>query len=310
MPLDPVVTGSLIGAGANLLGGLFGSSSNRSMMRDQLRYQREFAQHGIRWRVEDAKAAGLHPLYAMGAQVTPYSPTLIPDSVGPALAEAGQNIGRAVAATQTAEERMMTQLTLEKARKDLAETDARIGLLESERLRNLTEAHGKPFPAGGGAFTFAMGDEGTVYPSRALPARSNALPVGLVDLRPPDLPLAASHAAPQDMAGVPPLWREYQLAPGRKIALPGGVSGDVSESLETLSESAALMAMVLSENDRRFGKGWTDWFMDTYYGAPVSRWIDNSLEGMFGPPWKRKKLPDTFRHPVPEKDMSRRFLAR
>lgn len=29
--------------------------------------QKEFAQHGIRWKMDDAKAAGIHPMYAMGA---------------------------------------------------------------------------------------------------------------------------------------------------------------------------------------------------------------------------------------------------
>lgn len=39
--------------------------------------QREFAQHGIRWKVNDAKKAGLHPLYAIGAQTTSASPAYV-----------------------------------------------------------------------------------------------------------------------------------------------------------------------------------------------------------------------------------------
>lgn len=85
--------------------------------------QREFAQNGIRWRVEDAKAAGLHPLAALGAAGAMYSPSVTagggqysveqgrpggqPD-IGASLSNMGQGLGRAVAATQTPAEKIQT----------------------------------------------------------------------------------------------------------------------------------------------------------------------------------------------------------
>jgi hypothetical protein len=36
--------------------------------------QKEFAQNGISWKVADAKRAGIHPLAALGASTTPYTP--------------------------------------------------------------------------------------------------------------------------------------------------------------------------------------------------------------------------------------------
>lgn len=39
--------------------------------------QKEFAQHGIRWKVADAKAAGLHPLYAVGASTSSAMPITV-----------------------------------------------------------------------------------------------------------------------------------------------------------------------------------------------------------------------------------------
>lgn len=58
--------------------------------------QREFAQNGIRWRVDDAKAAGLHPLAALGASGSSYSPTSVMldplPSEKPWQATLGQNI--------------------------------------------------------------------------------------------------------------------------------------------------------------------------------------------------------------------------
>lgn len=72
--------------------------------------QKEFAQKGIRWKVDDARAAGIHPLYALGATTHSYSPVSVgttPDtSLGSAVASAGQDISRAMNATRTAPERM------------------------------------------------------------------------------------------------------------------------------------------------------------------------------------------------------------
>lgn len=49
----------------------------REINAENLKYQKEFAQHGISWRVDDARQAGLHPLAALGAQVTSFSPSFV-----------------------------------------------------------------------------------------------------------------------------------------------------------------------------------------------------------------------------------------
>lgn len=50
------------GFGGSLVSSLFGqSSANQSM-----RFQKEMAQHGVRWRMNDLKAAGLNPIMAAG----------------------------------------------------------------------------------------------------------------------------------------------------------------------------------------------------------------------------------------------------
>lgn len=69
--------------------------------------QREFAQNGIRWKVEDAKAAGIHPLYALGANTVSYSPVSVGESSNPAtnFASLGQDLGRAINAGRTGEEK-------------------------------------------------------------------------------------------------------------------------------------------------------------------------------------------------------------
>lgn len=99
--------------------------------------QREFAQNGIRWKVEDARAAGISPLAAMGAQG--YSPGVmintdpgpIPElpRSGPAPAEQmvdalkmGQDFGRAMNATRTQVERDEAMYALQKQRAELENT--------------------------------------------------------------------------------------------------------------------------------------------------------------------------------------------
>lgn len=89
-----------IAAGAALYGGYVSNKNARSQQSQNTALQREFAQNSIQWKTADAKAAGLHPLYAMGSAATPYSPTTYSDSMGPALASAGQSVARGYAANQ------------------------------------------------------------------------------------------------------------------------------------------------------------------------------------------------------------------
>jgi len=94
---------ALISAGANLIGGFMGSKDKSK----DIKMQKEFAQHGIRWKVEDAKAAGIHPLAALGAQTTSYAPVSVGgSSMATGLASAGQDIARAVDSTRTTGERL------------------------------------------------------------------------------------------------------------------------------------------------------------------------------------------------------------
>ena len=109
--------GNLISAGASLLGGLIGKSSaddardaaNAHSLRQEA-LQREFAQNGIQWKVQDALKAGIHPIYALGsagASFSPVSQNFSADTSLPnALAAAGQDIGRGIHATRTQSQRM------------------------------------------------------------------------------------------------------------------------------------------------------------------------------------------------------------
>lgn len=84
-------------------------------LRDQDHERQErFAKSGIQWRAADAAAAGIHPLYALGANVPTYSPSPVQvgastatadTSMGSAVASMGQDIGRAINSTRTPDQR-------------------------------------------------------------------------------------------------------------------------------------------------------------------------------------------------------------
>lgn len=124
--------GDLVSAGANLIGGLIGQSNTasanaaarrqaaqiakdeRKMAQKNIRLQKDFAQQGIRWKVEDAERAGIHPLYALGAQTSSFSPVSVGSasyspqadaSMPNALANIGQDLSRAIQTTRTQSER-------------------------------------------------------------------------------------------------------------------------------------------------------------------------------------------------------------
>lgn len=134
----------LIGTGANMY--LAGRSADRAeaMNERNIALQREFAQNGIRWRVEDAKAAGLHPLAALGASGASFSPvTQVGDTYFPGrdIAEMGQNIGRAMDAGMTEEEKIRARLQTLLLFSQIKETDARADYYQNEIFRRNLEGN-------------------------------------------------------------------------------------------------------------------------------------------------------------------------
>lgn len=112
--------GSIISAGANLIGGALNRRHEKSMAENNANLQRDFAQMGIQWKVQDAKAAGLHPLAALGAQTITPSPSYVSGgSFGNSVAAAGQDIGRAVSASMDTQGREMRQMQIASAKLDL-----------------------------------------------------------------------------------------------------------------------------------------------------------------------------------------------
>ena len=72
--MSVALAAGLVGAYGAYRGSRMASKSAMQQAELDRQLQKEFAQHGVRWRVEDAKAAGIHPLAALGMspnQATP-----------------------------------------------------------------------------------------------------------------------------------------------------------------------------------------------------------------------------------------------
>ena len=150
--------GSLLGGIASSALSLFGKNKEAKM-------QKQFAKNGIQWKVEDAKKAGVHPLYALGANTVSYSPVGVGDSFG-WLSDMGQEIDRSRMATSGRETRRMEaalgSLSLERAG---LEND----LLRAEIAKTRGQV-GPPVPAGG---------RGLVPEDLVKPQRTDGLNIGV-----------------------------------------------------------------------------------------------------------------------------------
>jgi hypothetical protein len=84
----------IVGGALGFFGSKKSSDATAEAARMNIAHQKEFAQKGIRWKVQDAKEAGLHPLAALGAQTGSFSPVSVGDQ-GAAYKSAGQSISNA-----------------------------------------------------------------------------------------------------------------------------------------------------------------------------------------------------------------------
>lgn len=152
---------SIAGAGISALTSSSAASANRdaqfAINEQNIAMQKEFAQHGIRWKVEDAQAAGIHPLYGLGAQTASFSnnaftPVADTNQAGDIIARGGADIGRAIHATRTRDERheaVMRALTQER------------GMLENQLLASQIARMsqvGPPMATPGGSVMVRGGD--------------------------------------------------------------------------------------------------------------------------------------------------------
>lgn len=235
-----------IGGGTALASGALGAWNQREMMEDQLHQQQQFAQMGIRWRVADAEAAGLHPLYALNAPLIQPSPIGIGGNpLGEGLANMGQEVSRAIRAQETPDQRMEKDLRLQLLKSQIGESDARAGYYDSMAMRNFVNDRSSP----------------AMPPAVPMANQFDAVRQGLVTVKPDEV--VSARADDRSVgAGVHPGHREYQISRhGLKIRLPYSEEGP-SESLENIPWY--MWPAVIQHNRSYYGPDWGTRFLREY----------------------------------------------
>lgn len=177
----PLIIGAGIAAGSSLLGGAMNSAANKKAQQGQNEQawyiddwnraqlqrnrdedyarQKEFANMGVRWKVNDAQNAGIHPLAVLGGGAATYSPGTQSvgmsapsasgdSSWGNAIADAGKSIGaamgqdtsRAQQATATVYERQMADLNI----RNMELRNAGLELQNAQAVKDLFGAYNQP----------------------------------------------------------------------------------------------------------------------------------------------------------------------
>lgn len=121
---------------------LLGNKRPEAIKKQAEDLQREFAQSGVQWRVQDAIKAGIHPLAALGFQGPQASPVIVGDSdLGSdpnrnVAINMGQDFGRAMMASASREDRMLQAMNLASMRLDI-EGKAIDNQIRASQLRKL-----------------------------------------------------------------------------------------------------------------------------------------------------------------------------
>lgn len=210
-----------IASGIGAISGLFGGGgglSPRKAAALQYEYQARILQNQLQWRVQDAKAAGIHPLYAIGAPTVSFSPSVVggeDPSFSDRLQNMGAGVSRAAAAFKSSPERALTT--------KMAALQVENQELQNTRLKSeivLMNQPGTPPGFGNPQVVAGSGDSGV--------AQYN--PSEIISRHPSN---------PGNVAGNPkPSAMVVQNLDGSTVILP---SPDVTEALEAGGEVLGLL---------------------------------------------------------------------
>lgn len=236
--------GAGVGAVTDIVTGQLDAAQNRQAQRMSADLQREFAQHGIEWRVEDAKRAGLHPLAALG--MAPASGFTIPIGSN-AFEGAGQNISRAISAAGTHDDRELerAQLELLKAQTNKTSTEA---MLASAQLGKMGQEANQSVPPLGPQREYPQLPEGQ------LPHPPYDYTQGYIDVKAPPI-MSSKEGDPSTQAGTIPGHGVLSLHPRMNMLVPAGEGQEATWEMWAELPWYEKIAFLI-ENANRFGPGW------------------------------------------------------
>lgn len=290
------IAGSVISGGFGLGGAFLSNAFDRGLVRQQQDFQREVGQNTIKWRVDDAKRAGVHPLYALGAPSTPSYPIQIGDHTGPALQEMGQNIGGAVNRMLDSQARERHQLDMALGAAQLSESDARKEMYLSEAARNRQQP-AAPMPGLG------MQREGTVRGQLESLGQDPQIPgTGIIDLKPMDQ-VSSKEGHPDIAAGEHPGYQEMRYR-GMPMLFPITQGESPEEILSEMSMPAYMGLLAL--NSKTYGGNWLNDFLNLRYRGEETKEFYPSIKEqpgmgrMYKPEkqwWEYFRLPGGYQNP-------------
>lgn len=271
------------------------------LMLDQIAFERQahFAQHGIRWKTEDAKRAGLHPLAVLGSAGASYSPTIsmpstpysqpgpgmdlsgVGSAVGDYLNQMGQDTSRAQVATATPLERKMTDLQVQNLQLQNDKINSDVGLNNMQmqeiaaRIHRLNSAQiGPPMPGVVG------GQDASRVPV-----------VGAVEVNPSQVTSASPRSSGVE-AGRTPFAKDFNVGSGVTVRLPSKEAAEALEGLGFMQHIAG--PVILGVQQAR------DWWNGPESGPPDPR--------MKWSPWKQSWEHDApRRRDYPHKPQYQRY---
>lgn len=205
-----------IPAAAKLLEGVMGQQGQKQqneLTQQQIDMQKDFALHGVQYRVDDAARAGVSPLAALGGNLVSPSPvSVMGDSnpMGRALGDMGQNIGSYLASQQTDAQKAAQALDLELKGRELETQGALADMYRSQAALNRQRATQDAGQGVGGVVQVG---------STGKPVPSSTGPLDWVELKPPEQDIRASDDSSRT-AGVNPFWSKVEIAPGQFMWVP------------------------------------------------------------------------------------------
>lgn len=134
--------GGLISGGINYLTGSQNRDTQMQIAQQNIAQQRDFAQHGLGYRVEDAVAHGLSPLVGAGVQPATFNPVSVNSTD---FGSMGQDIGRAVKALGDMQQRK--ELDLEQAKNAAARGHLENDILKTELVSRVRREEAASAPA-------------------------------------------------------------------------------------------------------------------------------------------------------------------
>lgn len=249
-----------------------------------MEFQDLLSKTGIQRRVDDARKAGIHPLYAIGAQ-TYNAPAVYTGgtNLSNSLGRAGQDLGTALTRMLDRGAQKQKDLNNRLLEAQIAESDARKELLLSKSARERQAAQQGIGVADLGVMDEVSGGKpgrtspGIIKESRLL-SKQPGFGEGLIDVRPAQQKTRKKNM-PGVIAGLQEGYQTYILPGGFPIQIPGAEQGSLSEVLEAVPWYA--WPGIIQYNSKFYGDPWAKEFRDFV---------------IFGEMPKNKYVPATVKH--------------